>query len=1719
MAVSKINGFRAPYRSATFRELADKQTGRNGLLEIGGVVTQVGSTVTVPAFTAVQQGLIYTKDLSTILSAPSLAAPYYVVVSAPTPGKIDNLIFTYAKGPSDVTVNQTLIAMFDGTEWRNMPLISIDGIIKQHDQENIETRRIGPYTGLQTSLVGTDYVTTPGSLIDKSGQHQQFEDTFVTPVVAEDPDWKRVDRILYRRPTDSENRIGYRKFVLGGAFAPTPVSIYSTNFFDSSATRNQIKSVIAPDNTAHLFCTSGSAGSYALTYSKVSSDRQSVLIPAVDIIPAVSELEFDVAIDASGILHVVYISGGDVKYQQVSDAGVLVGSSYTADTQTGACRYPRCKIDEGNFKLYIVYQSLVGSLNQIYFASRDVVTGAVATIATLITETAGAINNLKNPDLFITPDYVLYVVWENATDTAVYYRRFNDIAVAIDAAPIKLSDNVNYGAGLLTGGAINPRVIVADNQVPFFSFMQNKGAGTYGLTIAGPDGAVMSDIFASTENFTGYDLYIDPVFNSPALILSRASALVDFVRIHDGAVSFSINLSSSAANGVGLVRDNLGSFVTTWTTSAGGHASKTVAESLDHAYSRVELESDILLARLVQPGDIVLNWVFEGRPGSFYDFLTAYGTSVQINWGLVAPGVLHMGSGLKILDLYSDTSYTVASGDYTMGEGDALYVTLDGYTLSVTPQVMPVAVLPWETDIAVLGFIKENEFNPMLLGVAGMSQLDDGESVIFGEDLSESVRARLGIINETSYQAYTSTIAQSGSDTYPQALSALDLMSGQNRHVRPVRLDASWCVSANHVLRFDSPCFIQVPSLTEERNTIASQSITLANDGDVAYVSLNRQAGIAAQLVVSVAQASALTLTRDRFILARRVGENLVVDSLGRLYKPGDSITEVYDEPVKPVRVITRTLTALPTGSSVTIDGVSLADGDKVLFANTLINKIYILTGVGSSVSWVESLEFDGTSSPTRKSTVHIYDGADINRTLWGYDSVKGWYRISTLEDFIAVRAADFTTTFLPSGAGPLVVDGVTINEGDLVLYGNAALNMVYRVTGIGTSLAFETVNVFEGLLAPGDGSLVLAEDGSVSDVMWEYNEELPGWTHLSLTAQNKIYLGLTNPAKDGGEYENQFFSGQLNNVVTEGQPLEKAIKALDIRPDVLKRVRVIDLTSAALPIGPTITIDGVVLLNGDKVLFGNPSLPEGTGIFTITNTGYSLIWEKLYEFAGWLDPQPSSAVLVTEGTHSNRTIWLYNEDITPPWERVAGASENIWTGADAVTPPTFDGALSPADTDMAKALATLDKYFRSLQLREHPTDKHLVVLTGSETIKTDDTALGKLINSRIMAFNGAEIDFLNGIIYENDGVTIIGSFAPPVVPLPEYFWYGVSFKLQLPLSNNTIVPTIQIDLGSTTGIDKDSAPRPFFTGDFVIGAVYVQGAGPGIYDILQENIVQIGESNPAGVNDRLDTLEAIVSIHTTEINELQNSIAAILANTPKRQVFISPPGGTSIFDLSPLIFSVENDNLRMDVDFFIDGRWQPQSLLGDFTEGAYRKNSTTQLETAEIVSEGKEVIVLKRDAGGIFANAVKIQRFIATVGGQSTFDLNPLVFTVLDDNTELDADYYINGRWQKQTVTGDFADGAVRKNSLTQVETAEPVPEGQEFTVVRRTPNGGSGGGGGGGGTDLQNIAVDLGFLSANSVGTLAKPAGSVILKDTVSTDIWKISMASGVLQIVKIN
>lgn len=926
----------------------------------------------------------------------------------------------------------------------------------------------------------------------------------------------------------------------------------------------------------------------------------------------------------------------------------------------------------------------------------------------------------------------------------------------------------------------------------------------------------------------------------------------------------------------------------------------------------------------------------------------------------------------------------------------------------------------------------------------------------------------------------------------------------------------SW---SSGILSWSSNAYVVVPGLTPATNTITTNSIAIP-PGTVAYVVLNKDpGGIPILTVATSLPANLPTDLTNIFIIAYRDGADVIVRAMrlidgqssemeqgvGRETRSllGTNVTTALAYPHWYDRgAPLRTITDSPTQGI--LDAIKSIDteidkffGQLRLVPNTLLNVLHI-TGVDKTTLAGEVLSqelgsrvlsFDGAqidfatgiittplSSPLGlnftpyaipaseyfwycvlveytgttalgQSTARVRIGqastSNIDPTLAPFPQFPALFRSKPLgfiqaynnagsieiasvrqlgvgsgsgggggSGLISVRAADFVTTVLPTGA-TLTVDGVTIVNEDMVLYGNAALNRVYKVTGIGSSISFEEIGIFtNGSTVPQDGNQVSVADGNSNDVVWEWDLGTATWTFISLSTENKQWLGLNVPTKTGGSFSTKVDPlGQTNNVVVEDETLEKTLKRLDIRPDVLKRVRVIDLTTTILPTTASVVIDGVTLVNGDKVLFGNVSL---LGIYQVLGVGVGATWTQLNEFGGSLTPSSHDAVLVREGTEVNCTIWLYDSALTPPWHRVSGPSSTIWTGTTPYNTPSWDGTLSTADTNVKLALDTIDKYFRGLQLRRHLTDPKRVTILASATTKTDLTVLNFTVADRLLSFAGAEINFETGNIYASDGLTIIGTFPPQAVPASNFYWYAVGLNSTVAGSDNTISPQITIDFSTGTGLTPAAAPKPSLTTRYTLGAVVVQGGvgGIGITPITQASIVYLGQFTG------FTALEAQVAQNTLDISTLQ----LYMASMPQQQKFVVGTGGQSVFNLT--VFSVDASNAVFDVDYLIDGRWQSQSVTGDFLDG-----------------------------------------------------------------------------------------GAVKKNSATQVQTAEVVPEGKEFIVLKRTMSGGSPL------IDLEGITVNLGFITPKTVGTLLRPASSLILKDKVTADIWELEVSNGVFQVVKIN
>jgi len=107
--------------------------------------------------------------------------------------------------------------------------------------------------------------------------------------------------------------------------------------------------------------------------------------------------------------------------------------------------------------------------------------------------------------------------------------------------------------------------------------------------------------------------------------------------------------------------------------------------------------------------------------------------------------------------------------------------------------------------------------------------------------------------------------------------SFLDQIVQQDRNAKMVRGGTwNWDLPTN-TLVLSSDAFIQISGISESRNTIQAGNIVLANDGDVASVEIVRSSGVATNLVVTVGPISSLAVTTSTLVIARRIGNDVLV--------------------------------------------------------------------------------------------------------------------------------------------------------------------------------------------------------------------------------------------------------------------------------------------------------------------------------------------------------------------------------------------------------------------------------------------------------------------------------------------------------------------------------------------------------------------------------------------------------------------------------------------------------------------------------------------------------------------------------------------------------------------------------------------------------------------------------------------------------------------------
>lgn len=1002
MTVSKINGFAAPYRSLTFRQADNVLMGRNGLLRLDGPITEVGGDVTVPGLAFIQEGLLVSTDeIKVVTISSDLKEPYYLTVRAASEYQGSALIYGFAKAPEDISSGLVIVGEKANGEWRPYYKATIDALISGAESDRIDLGFSRALSGLKTTYVSPNLVVSGGLLVDKQGTKHALAGGYNFLPVSGDPDFPRVDRIVFRRGRDSYNRVGRVTQITGGTFSDAAETVAQTTLYTSLLQTTKLKSVVLDDNSVVVLAAQGFGDSFAISYTKYSADRTTEQVVPTIVIASASSDNFDANLLNNNI-NIVYKDGDLIKLQRVVDAtGALNGAAVNISDGSGAADYPKIKTLPANSELCVVYQEDTGPLTSAIILVKKTSLGASVLTPTPILTTTG---NYVRPSFDVTADSILYVAYEDAANGKVFFGRVDDIGNTIDPF-VEISGATTHPVhGVLADGASNPIVKVADNKQAFVLFEQEKPSTNKGIAIYTGGSAVMADLISSSENFSHFDFAISDVYNSLNILVSDAVNGINYAQWLKNKVEFSINLAAGDSQGVTISLDNQGSLfhahskvfagtysnvgtpvaiqhigpqpisgtngstslnnnqfmvatgsepqvgqqVTVAGSTQGNNGSfvvssnlavsinatndftvvsltsafvgaaesdpanvsaqyanpdgnqaefiKSISEKRKRAYLNTELDTDILLARVIQPGNVILNYIPHNQVQSNSDVMGIFG-DVTLGWENTGASQLQIAGTLQVLDFINNLEYQIAGGTFMLNEGEALYAIFDGNNLAPTYQIASIDEVEWDQPIQVMGFIKGGKFYPHFLLQGDIGTLSSGEVAVVGTDLPQATRTRLGIVTDTSMESYSSTDIIGVNDSYPAALSKLDaaqsaqgINKNYDRTLKLVGGGAWYWDKTNNNLIISADAYIQIAGFTNDRNTIAAANSPFTIlDGEVAVASVNRTNDVVTTLTLTIGSMATFVPTDDSFIVARRVGSDVYLANGIRL-KPDERV-------------------------------------------------------------------------------------------------------------------------------------------------------------------------------------------------------------------------------------------------------------------------------------------------------------------------------------------------------------------------------------------------------------------------------------------------------------------------------------------------------------------------------------------------------------------------------------------------------------------------------------------------------------------------------------------------------------------------------------------------------------------------------------------------------------------------------------------------------------
>lgn len=485
MTVEKSFGFgnQSPYTSFTFNRNNDLIFAKNGPLSIGSITNDLPNVI-LENITFVQQGVIVKKTGSVSVPFPTnLPVPFYLAASVPDTNNVDNIIYSFVRRPQDIGENTALIAEWDGQEWRHLDRLSLKEFIDEREKRARAYDNLGFNNGFRFSPNEdfTQYKLTKGQVTDKTGFLVTKEEDVIFDAIEADADFDRIDAILWRRLDDDRNRIGFPILRPGNTYSGSSISqINKTLISGTSEVNSKPKIIVLDDNTHVMFYVEQYGTNGELKAVKYDEDRSTELVSPTVITNGV--LDYDVSLAPNGELNVVFIKDNDLSRMKVASTDLSTITPPAAiDGLDNPVSAPVIETDFlGNQHIMFLYQ-----LSPTIFSPYYMKLNLGGTVSKSPIRLRFNSDNYSKVDFKVNDDLELFVAYSNESKGSITHQKLDEVGEQLTEVST-VSDDTFDGSSVLTGDARNAQIYVSENNIPYITWEQDKGAGVFGLVVYEP---------------------------------------------------------------------------------------------------------------------------------------------------------------------------------------------------------------------------------------------------------------------------------------------------------------------------------------------------------------------------------------------------------------------------------------------------------------------------------------------------------------------------------------------------------------------------------------------------------------------------------------------------------------------------------------------------------------------------------------------------------------------------------------------------------------------------------------------------------------------------------------------------------------------------------------------------------------------------------------------------------------------------------------------------------------------------------------------------------------------------------------------------------------------------------------------------------------------------------------------------------------------------------